>query len=253
MTQSLHQRLGSLVLPPNVGTVEDAQTLTSLDPARRILTDLFKAAINAELGAAWRASPAGGMPPDGPISPEYPVADTLELEPSKAHMLERQGGFPLLAVYRNGTGEYQAEGIGELRLVQPWMVDWVLGPASIAQKFQLGDTAVAVAKVIALTIRKQGHPSYQGGALQFGDETSGITSIRVVRHTGPGVARFADEQDAASYWAITIELETHEYAGESPGLPEFGPLDGASYDFGIGEQTGVIPGLLYADTDAPGT
>lgn len=250
---SLHQRLGSLSLPPDVGTIESAGTLTSLDPARRILADLFRAAINAELAEAWTAAVGNRFLPDGPVSSELPVADVLELEPTKAHMQSRQSGFPLLAIYRSGTAEYQPFNMDELRLVQPWTLDWILGPVDIAQKFSLGDMAVAVAKTVALVIRQQGHPSYQGGALQFGDEASGIASIRMVRHVGPGIARFAAEESGDSYWAITMELETIEYSDMTPGLPLYGPFDGVDSEYGIGEETGVLHGVLFTDTDAPGT
>ena len=249
--ESLYQRFGSLVLPPDLAAIGDAGTLTPLDPARRILADLFKAAINSELSGAWSAV-AGRLPPDGPINPELPVSRVLEIEPTQPHMQEVQLGFPLLAIYRSGTADYQPFNIGELRLVQPWTLDWVLGPADIATKFQLGDMAVAISKVVALVIRKRGHASYQGGAVQFGDDASGIGAIRIVRHIGPAVAKFASETESnQSYWAITIELETIEYVDESS-AETYGPLTGADYGYGIGSLDGVIPGLLYADTDHPG-
>lgn len=251
--QSLHQRLGSLSLPPDVGAVADTKTLTSLDPARRILADLFTAAINAELAEAWTAAVANRFEPDGPVSSTLPVADVLELEPTRPHMQARQSGFPLLAIYRNGTGQYEQHTLGETRLRQPWTIDWVLGPADIAQKFQLGDAAVAVSKIIALVVEKRAHPAYQSGALQFSIDgnASGITSIRMVRHVGPGVARFADDE-SSSYYAITIEIETLEVAGVSGNEEDAaGVFDGADYDVAIGGSEGTIRGLVFANTDPP--
>lgn len=257
MTQSLHQRLGSLVLPPNLDTIEEAETLTSLDPARRILADLFKTAINAELAEAWEE--AIGNRPTGPISSEFVVADVLELEPNASHMRQRQSGFPLLAIYRSGTASYEVVTIGETKLRQPWTVDWILGPADIAQKFGLGDTAVAVAKVIALVLEDGGHPAYTPTDATrpiFGEGSStGIDSIDVMRHVGPGVARFADEAESPAYYAITIELESLEFSGETGEAGESaGIFEGADYDIGIGgEPAGTLHGVFYANSDHPGT
>lgn len=250
---SLHQRLGSLTLPPDVGAIRDARTLTALDPARRILADLFRAAINAELSAAWVAAVGNRLNPEGPVSSTLPVADVLELEPTRAHMQTRQSGFPLLAIYRSGTAEYQTFNMDELKLVQPWSLDWVLGPVSIAEKHQLGDMAVAVAKTVALVVRQKSHPAYQDGAIQFGDVPSGIASIRMIRHVGPGTARFSQEESGDSYWAITMELETVENFEQDTGTSLYGPFEGVDSNYGIGEETGVLPGVLSTNTDAPGT
>ena len=251
-TESLHQRLGSLSLPPDLDAIGDAKTLTALDPARRILADLFKAAINAELAEAWVAAVANRLLPDGAISAELPVADVLELEPIRSRMQQRQAKFPLLAIYRSGQGEYSPHVLGEVKLTQPWTLDWILGPADVATEFQLGDTAVAVAKIVALVIRRRGHAAYQSGAVQFGDIASGIGAIRIVRHIGPAQAKFADDPDGVPYWAITIELETTEYMDESS-EGTYGLLTGASYDYGLGSHDGAIPGLMYSETEHPGT
>lgn len=249
--QSLYQRLGSLSLPPDLGAIGEARTLTALDPARRILADLFKAAINAELAEAWVAAVSGRLGEKSPISPELPVADVLELEPNADHMRERQGAFPLMSVYRSGTGTYEQQTLQETKLRQTWMVDWILGPADLATKFQLGDTAVAVSKIIALVIERRMHPAYQSGAFQFGldDGTSGITSLKVVRHIGPGVAKFAEGSDVTSYWAITIELESLEVSAQSGADGAVaGIFGGADYDVGIGGDE-TIHGLFYGNTD----
>lgn len=249
---SLYHRLGSLTLPPDLGAVEEARTLTALDPARRVLIDLFKAAVNAELGEAWQAA-MFGKNPDGAISATLPVADTLELRPLRRIVQERACKFPLLAVYRDGQAEDAQDEIDEPTLKQPWSVDWILGPADVATKFQLGDAAVAASKIIRRICRLGAHPDYQGGALQFGSDTdSGLQSIRWVNHQGPGEAPFADDREGQSYLAISIALETLERDSFISGGSEC-PLDGASYDLGIGSLDGVIPHIMQSETEHPGT
>ncbi|HEX5076799.1 MAG TPA: hypothetical protein VFW03_26565 [Gemmatimonadaceae bacterium] len=249
---SLNERIGDLVLPPDVATVTAAGNLTSLDPARRILADLFKAAIQAELTDAWIAAVGNRLAPEQRISATTPVADVLELEPTPQVMTTRQAGFPLLAVYRSGQGEYSTHTIYSDKLTQPWTVDWILGPADVALAWQLCDTAVAVSKIISRCIARQGHPAYQSGAVQFGAGRGDLGAIRMVRHEGPGQAKFVGDDKGTTYWAITMQLETIEYVDAGSSLPDYGVLEGADYDMGIGgTPEGVIHGLLYASTDPP--
>jgi hypothetical protein len=250
---SINERIGSLTLPPVIATIEAARTLTSLDPARRILADLFKAAINAELTDAWVAAVANRLTATDKINGTTPVADVLELEPTAPIMQARQAGFPLLAVYRSGTAEYQTHTIYADKLIQPWTVDWVLGPADVATAFQLLDAAIAVSKIISRVIMRQGHPAYQSGAPQFGEDRGDLGAIRIVRHEGPGQARFAGDDKGPTYYAITVMLETTEYVEPGSGdAAEDAPFQGADYDLGIGgSPEGVIPGLFYASTDPP--
>ncbi len=248
---SLHQQFGGLELPVLASDVDG--DLTPLDPARRVLADLFKAAINAEFGEAWAS--LNGVRASTQLRDE-PVGDVLELEPSRAVMQERKSSFPLMAIYRSGEGTYEDFSLYAQKLKQPWTLDWILGPADVATAFQLTDACVAIAKVVSLVCRLRGHPAYQGGALQFGEDGS-LAAIRVVKHRGPGQAKMADSGDEGSgttYWAISIELESLEYSDLTGSADANSvPLTGASYDVGIGgSPEGVIRGLVYADTDAPG-
>lgn len=249
--ESLYQRLGSLSLPPDLDAIAEAKTLTALDPARRILADLFKAAINAELAEAWVAAVANRFSESGPISPTLPVADVLEMRPSKRVMQERQCAFPLLAIYRSGQAEDEPFNIGEYRLKQPWSLDWVLGPVDAATAFQLGDCAFGVTGVVRLVCRAKRHPAYRSGAIQFGDGNP-LGSIRVVSSAGPESAPFADDDSGQHYLMVSMILESLEYPGESSD-DTVGPLTGADYDYGIGSLDGVQPGIMYSDTDHPGT
>jgi len=246
---SLNERIGSLRLPPDIATIEEAKTLTSLDPARRILADVFKTAILAELTEAWVAAVANRLTDEHGISPLVPVADVLELEPIAPVMQSRKAGFPLLAVYRSGTAEYSTHTFYADKLTQPWTVDWVLGAADVATTFQLLDAAVAVSKIISRVIFRQGHPAYNSGAIQFGEDRGDLGSIRMLRHEGPGQARFAGDDKGPMYWAISIHFETVEYVSEVSGLEADGIFEGADYEIGVGgAPEGVMPGLVYAST-----
>lgn len=245
---SLGERFGTLSLPVDLATVKAERRLTVLDPGRRLLCDLFQAAIRAELQAAWTEA-CKGIPPEEKISATDPCADVLELEPTGPVMGQRQAAFPLLAVYRSGEGRYETDTIYSDKLTQPWTVDWVLGPLSVARAHNLGDAAVAIAKIINRVLSLAGHPAYESGAIQFGADTS-FGSIRLVSHEGPGQARFAGDESGTVYWAITLKLETTEHVDEGAAALNFGLFEGADYEVGVGgTPEGVLPGLVYASTD----
>ncbi len=245
---SLGERFGTLSLPVDVPAVKAARTLTVLDPGRRLLCNLFQAAIRAELQEAWRQACAG-VPSEEKFDTTDPCADVIELEPTANAMGQRQAAFPLLAVYRSGEGQYETHTVYTDKLTQPWTVDWILGPATIARAFPLTDAAVAISKIINRVLSRSGHPAYEDGALQFGANTN-FAAIRLVSHEGPGQARFAGDDNGTVYWAITLKLETVEYVDQGAAALNYGILEGANYDVGIGgAPEGVIPGLLYANTD----
>ena len=243
---------GAAEFPPNLATVRAARTLTSLEPARRILADLFKASILAELTDAWVGAVANRLTPEHGISPTLPVADVLELEPTANVMQARKAGFPLLAVYVDGTARYEPHLFDQRKLVQPWTVDWILGPADVATAFQLVDAARYISKLIDLVVENGGHPAYQSGVNVLGEGGCNFGALTVVGHEGPGQARFAGDENSPFYYAMTIRLESEEHPGALSDLEAYGPFTGADYDLGIGgAPEGVLPGHFYASTDPP--
>jgi hypothetical protein len=238
---SLGENLGTLSLPVNIPTVTTDQGLKSLDPGRAFLASLFRTAIRSEFTAAWTEA-CKGIDPAEKLSTTDPVADLLELEPTGVLMTQRQAAFPLLAVYRSGRGEYQSHTVYADKLTQPWTVDWILGPASVARTRQLLDAAVAIAKVVARVCFLGGHPDFSGGDVPF-------AQLRMVSHEGPGQAKFAGDEGGAVYWAITLSLETTEYVTQGEGAELDGIFEGADYELGVGgAPEGVMPGLVYAST-----
>jgi len=252
VTQSLIETFGGLSLPAQAGDVDT--TLAPLDPGRDALLALCAAAINAELGAAWRKVVAT-VPSEQQIDRQNPVGDTFPGAPTPATMLERKAHFPLLALHRDGRGVYEPHLIDHDRLRQPWEMHYILGPLDVGDTRRLQEACIAAAKLVSRTISQGGHPAYQGGALVlFGSdpETALFGELRMVSHEGPGQAVFAGDEKQTPYMAITMQLESLEY----PSLrsdDSAGALDGVDLDVGIGgAPEGIIHGLLYADSNHPG-
>lgn len=248
--ESMYQQLGGLELPVQPSTI-GATGLASLDPARDRLLELFAAAINSELTDAWTAA-LNNVGGPRPKLGELPVMDKLPDEPTESHLTQRATGFPLLAIHRMGIGTYDQQTLEITKLTQPWALHYILGPLDLIDGRQLKDICVAVAKVVALVIRKRGHASYQNGALQFFGTNSpqGIspfTSIRIVSHEGPGQATFGGQDSATIFWAMEIRLETTEISAYNEDAePE---LEAGIISVNVGGGEGLTPQLIIADTD----
>lgn len=246
MTTSLYQGFGGLSLPADAGS--GATTLTALDPARAVLAGLFEAAINAELGTAWTQVTAGTV-----LDGTDPVEDVLELPPTGPNMKQRKAAWPLLCVYRDGAGTFEQHAInGQVeRLIQPWTVDYIVGPLEIGNVRKLGDIFQAVVKVVRLVIRKRGHPAYQSGALQFFPGHGYIGAIDLKSYDGPPhyQARFAGSEDGTVYHAVSMHLETAEYSRDLDG--QDGVVDAMDLQVNGGGGEGLIGALVTANTDAP--
>lgn len=253
-TDSMFERLGGLELPVRTAEI-DGSGLASLDPGRDLLLELFAAAINSELSEAWTATCAT-LPAAHPFreAPVTPVRDTLPDEPTEQILRQRVGRFPMLAIHRSGIGRYEQMSLEITRLVQPWTLHYILGPLDIIDQRKLKDACVAVAKIVALVVRRRGHASFQSGALQFfsGDEEepfrgSQFASIRIDSHEGPGQAAFGGEASTTMYWAMEIKLETTETSGYDPEAE--GDLDAMDLTVGVGGDEGITPALVIGASD----
>lgn len=243
MTQSLYEGFGGLDLP--ISDTSEQRTFQDLDPAQAVLSGLFRAAINAELGPRW-AHVVHGTPLQG----KNPVEDLLELPPTGPRLKERSTAFPLLCVNRDGTGVIDEHTLSIDKLTQPWAVDYVLGGLDIGPTRKLLAVFQAVVKIIERCIRRRGHPAYENGALQFFADKGHIGAIRMVRYDGPPFyqARFAGGDDETVYLAVSIALETVEYSRENPDA--FGPVEGMTQQINAGGEEGIFPGLVYTDSTA---
>lgn len=249
-TDSVFERLGDLELPFRASQVGDTG-LASLDPSRDLLLELFESAINSELGDAFQKirQATGELENFGWL----PVSDKLPDEPTEQLLRQRKSLFPLLAIHRSGTATYESFTLEITRLLQPWTLHYILGPLDIIDGRQLKDICVAVAKVVALVIRKRGHQSFQNGALQFSgdhapDQPSPLTSLRLVNHEGPAQAVFGGTGSATMYWAIEMHLESGEISSYVED-GQAGPLDAADLAVGAGSGGEILPNVVLAATD----
>jgi hypothetical protein len=243
LSESMLQTMGGLTLP----AVEDSDndTLASLDPARDQLLAFFAAAINSELGAAWTAV-TDTLGASHRLYGTSPVQDTLPDEPTEQFLTQRKTGFPLLALHRVGTGQYQRLTLELTRLVQPWKLYYILGPLDIIDVRKLKDVCVAVGKIVALATHTRKHKAYDDEALQFFDL---FTSVRVVSHEGPGQAAYAGDSSTTIFWAIEINLETVERSGYVEGS-EGSDAEALDVIAGVGGDEGIQPELVLGSSDA---
>lgn len=246
VTESLYQDFGGLELPVNVA--DFSTTLTPLDPARAVLAGLFEAAINSEFGEVWRKVTAT-LPADHPLVGTDPVETVLQLMPSVAVVNQIKPKWPLLCVHRFGQGTFEQITLDDDRLTQQWQIHYVLGPLDAADQHKLGDICGAVSKLIRLVVRQRGHLSYESGAVQFFPGKGDLSSVKVTSQEGPAQAVFAGDENGAMHYAITLTLETTETTSDDNDV--YGVVDGASLSVAVGGGEGLLPGVIYADTDVP--
>jgi hypothetical protein len=248
---SFNRRSGALSLPT---TTTGETTLESLDPAKKILLDLFKVAIETELGPRWVAA-AG----DTPLAGRDVVADSIDVEPTAELLRHQSTLFPLLCVYRDGEATAEEFSLSIERITQRWGVDYVLGPLDAAGQRKLNAALIAVAKIITEVVKAGGHPEYAmapGGAqpnqvlIGSGAGTCEFSDVRVVNWT-TGQASFAAEGQGPTYWWLTIQLETTEDDG--PDDPTLGreELEGGTFTWGTGNEGGVIEELFEDEQTFP--
>jgi hypothetical protein len=201
-------RIGAFSLPESI---DGAGGLDELNPARDVLLRLFCAAIVADLDRAWRAATVGTTREGTCV-----VGTALPLAPTPQVMGQLKVEFPLVACYRTGQAQHDEHTLYEGRRTQRWGVDYVLGPLTASELRQVGDVLDGVAASILRALRLQGHPSHDGGRVQFGgrhsDGSGGaqLSTIRVVSDE-QGPAEFASSgRDESLYHALSLTLETTE-------------------------------------------
>jgi hypothetical protein len=241
VTDSIFERFGGTVFPADVGT--DLQA-TSLDPAREVLTGLFRQAFISEFGSAWtQVTAALGTPWSGTT----PVEDTLEIRPNAQILTERKGKLPLLCVYRKGTPTFDEHTLAREKMIQEWGVVWIIGQADTAAQRKLYDFLQAAVKLVRLVLERRGHPDYQGGDLQLFEDTAGLGRARLTGASFEPVA--LNEKDPTEWLILDMTIETEEYSYLN--LDQFGEVDYATVEMGVGDSTGTIPGLINIDTRYP--
>lgn len=244
---SMFTRFGGLRLPLKPSDFTNG--LTPLDPARSTMAALFKAAVNAELGEVWTrlfaASGTAGMPGEHPLLDSLPIREVLELRPTPQIVKQYAASFPLLCIYRDGTGTYEQHTLEIDRLTQAWGIDYFLCPLEVGHWRKFEAACTAVAKIIRSTIRQRGHLAYNSGAVAF-PPGGPLCALDLKSQDGPGQAQFAGDENGTPFYAMSLALETVEVCEDLPVDPD---LIGAMLEVGVGSSVeGVMPGLVYADT-----
>ena len=234
MAEHFYRRFGDLVLPVTSDDVADEQLFSALDPALDRLLDLFKVAINVELGgeadsvsttSAWHVARRGTV-----LESRQPVASTLWCKPTRAVLREREMPWPMLALYRI-TSENDDLTLSQVRTTWTWGLDYILGPLDGAHSRRLSAALTAVQKIIQLTIHNYGHPAYDGGAAQFFADGGGLERFWIVA-SQQGPANFGQDGEGVEYQALSMTLRTTEIATVTEGdAPAY---EGATVSLGVG-------------------
>lgn len=211
---SINGGYGALAFPLALtGTTSHAE---QLDPGQAAIGGLLKAAINAELGAAWQAI-CNRLEPGhhlNRVPGRLPVADVTDMEPSPAVLGQKYATWPILAVYREGEPRREPLNLVQRKTIQRWAVDYVIGPLDAGDQARVGKFAQVVGSVINRVIEEGWHPAYQSGRRQFHGQ---FMRIDVVGQMGPGVARVLGDEKGNGYYGLSILLQTEERTARTVG------------------------------------
>jgi hypothetical protein len=232
MTEHLYRRFGDADFPPDL-TASPETLVASFDPQLDAMLALFKAAINAELGAAWALACVGTA-----LAASDPVQDTLWVQPTKASLRAQKLGWPLLCLARvSGTAEELT--LAKEQIITTWALDYLLGPLTAADYRRLGSALGAALKTLQLTLRELSHPDYLSGARQFdGFNTVGIKSWAM------GPASFGEDGEGIEYFGLHIDFETSET--DKPLDGSVGDFVGTTFVFGVGDADQILPDVIIA-------
>lgn len=240
MVDSLYRQVGGHVYPALASDLDAQVSLDTLDPAKRRLLALLKAALNAELGGAWTVVSAATR-----LTGTTPVQDAYPYRPTPQRVQERKAGWPALYLHRAGKASFDEFTVALQRKVQPWQLHYILGPLEIGDAAKLEDALWMAADVVSGVLECGYHPAYESGGMQFGSDQAGIA---VARMTGAEVGEALFSQgDNVTYYACLMDLETEEIGRFRDGVAT--PYDGMSATYHVGGSEGLVPDLMQTDTD----
>lgn len=183
------------------------QSAADYDPGLASIIGLLSAAIEANIGAAWRAE-VGRLHAESLFADSAgPVGSVLTVIPNPQSLTQVKRTWPLLAVYREGKGARDLLTLSYPAVTQSWSVDWIIGPLGPDMQRKLGHFWVQVRNTILVAIEQGYHPSYQNGACQFFGQ---FVSIIPTDHEGPAVAENLQGQHGEGYFGGSVTLESVE-------------------------------------------
>jgi hypothetical protein len=257
VVDSLWRRVGGTKLPLDVSEITSAATFEPADPALTAIAGLISAAIRGEFGtgtdSAWYAVTSSIPTGHRLHCSDDPIGRVWRgIEPSATALRELAvGEWPLLAVWREGPGEWEQVTFQRDGIRQRWGVMWALGEVETDLALKLAPALQMVGKIVGAVICEARHPGYDDGIQQFGAERGWLSNIRPVTFEA-GAARFSDDEETR-FWAASMTLESLEITRD---LDEeiLGP-DGTSLGVtaAVGGQVELVPDLVIGDGDFPGT
>jgi hypothetical protein len=203
---------GCTRFPVDPDLVGDAKTAANLDSGQDSIIGLLEAAINADVGDAWKAIalelPMTHYLKSDELSQSLPVNYTTDSEPNPALTTQQRFSWPCLAVWPSGQPESFELTMALPALRQNWSVVYLIGPLDAAWQRKLGrGMCRLVYRSIQRAIWQGKHPAYENGRRQFFGQFS---SIDVKGCDGPGVLEILDKEKNVGYYGIGITLQTVE-------------------------------------------
>jgi hypothetical protein len=241
MSDSLYRQWGAVALPLAATSEAD---LSSLDPARDILLELFAAALISELTPRWANAVAGT-----PLVGNQPVQSKLPAIPDLDAMRQVYQAFPLLAVGRTDDPQTEDElTLWQNRITSRWSVNYILGPLELGNQLKLGDVLTEAARILSSVLHAGGHKAYATTTNEgqvFAKQVLGagasccyFSTLKVVNFM-QGAAAFS--QGGPKYHALTYLLETTELETD---VRVGTPLVGRSFSLGLDGDGGSLPGFM---------
>lgn len=244
---SLYESVGGTSFPFTASSVDNTKlTLEPLDPLADAIADLLKAAINAELSAAW-TKVTNALGAAHPLYGTLPVQDTLPDEPEEEAVEERKCRFPLLAVHRVGKATYSRFSLTRLARTQQWNVHHIFGNCDVAARRKLKKVwEVGAPSIVALTLDRQSHPSYLSGAKQFENTVASMS----LEDSESGQAAFSPNENT-KFYSCLMTLKVVEISDMVDGGGEE-YLEGTELAVDLhneGESEDEIKRFVVADSD----
>lgn len=186
---------------------DDIQAGIAYDRGLRAIIDLAVAAVEADVGDAWRQQTRQLDPSSKLYESETPIATVIEYMPDPQNLTQVSNVWPILAVYREGEAQTEQQTIEYPVFTQQWGLDWIVGPLGPDAQRKIGHFWVQIRNAIWVAMKLGHHWAYQNGAYQF----FGIFSeLNPVSASGPAISQHLTGQGGSGYFGGSIVLQTKE-------------------------------------------
>jgi hypothetical protein len=247
---SLWRTVGGARIPLQAQDVGDTPlSFEAADPALEELSGLLAAAIRSELGtgtdAAWTKVCAALPTGHRLLNNTNPVGSVWKVAPNSDAIRQSQPAWPVLAIWREGNGEWEQRTMMIQHKRTRWSALWSLGDLESDLALKLGGVLSYVGDVMAQTLTRGSHPAYSDGELVFDGLFSSIAPVEVQA----GRAMFPDDPEAR-FWGTTLTFETTERVTQ---LDEGSDDMSMGFELAVGDAEELLPSLVFGEGDYPGT